>query len=294
MSLEERKKMQRKEHGSEVISQIRVMWEAIKDNPDEWLQDLNGNINFVAGGGLPLVFGDMNSEIYQALDRALEENGESVDIAGVNFKRSELEALGAFYRFLSSRGYSLHCIDERLEDDLDNVEVQVHEHCGACAATHAVVEEHLTSGRHVEDILLTDLGQEAAGKQQVYDSMPHHVSLTVFIDFNGDDAVADPSKRAELQEQDALAFQVSLQVDRIREFLSQGNAKLKNVLLDSLVKWNVQIARNIIGGGHNDLRDHANETIFVLDKRGVDADDLVFALMNRIKKVQHAEEIVIE
>ncbi len=279
---------------SEVITNIRAMWERIKAAPQEWLQDLDGSLAFVAGGGLPLVFGQSESKIYQAMSQALESNGGDINIAGVVFKEAEIKVLGDFYRFLQQKGYNLHCIDERLEDDLGNEDRQVHEHCGACAASHAAIEKFLGGEMHVEDLLLVDLGETKIGKQQIYESMPHHESLTVFIDFAGDDAIVDEAKRTLLRENHALSFQVSLPEKMIQEFLVQAGDSIKDSFLNALVKWNVQIARNIIGGDHNHLKQHASQTIFVVDKRGTDASELVFALMNRINEVQHAEKIIIE
>jgi len=118
---------------------IHQQWEEIATKPQEWLQDIEGQLVFVAGGGLPLTFGSPDSEIWRSIESAAEKNGETINIAGISFTLAELRIMGDFYRFTKESGYSLHCIDERLEDDLGSLNNQVHEHCGACAASHAAI-----------------------------------------------------------------------------------------------------------------------------------------------------------
>jgi len=274
---------------------IHQQWEEIATKPQEWLQDIEGQLVFVAGGGLPLTFGSPDSEIWRSIESAAEKNGETINIAGISFTLAELRIMGDFYRFTKESGYSLHCIDERLEDDLGSLNNQVHEHCGACAASHAAIAEYLAPGLNVEDLLVKELGED--GKQSIYKQMEaHHASIAVAIDFSGDEAVVDPAKRSKLMSSKALAFQVSLPVNLIENFLTvRGNQDdEREMLLRTLVNWNVQIARNIIGGGHNSLQAQAGETIFIMDQRDVAGNPLVAELRRNISGVKHLSELVIE
>lgn len=281
----------------EVVLKIRKMWEEIRLHPAEWLKDLQGNIAFVAGGGLPLVFGNPESGIYKAMLAAMEQNDGKIEIAGVSLDREKIELLGEYYRFLRSQGYNLHCIDERLEDDLGHESHHVHEHCGACAATGDKIQIFLPEEGEVsvEDLLLRELNQQQ-GKQPIYQEMkPHHDSLTIFIDFAGDDAVVNEEKRVALRNGHALAFQVSLQVDMIKKFVDTHPNVAIEQLAEVLVHWNVQIARNIIGGTHNALSGSADFTTLILDKRGVKPEGReIFHLLKNIFQVKHQAEIFID
>lgn len=274
------------------VEEVYQVLEQVKDNPEEWLVDVTGQLIFVAGGGLPLTFGSPDSKIWQELEAVAAENNGLVRIAEIDFSLRELVLLGEFYRAIRGDGYSLHCIDERLKDDLESINQQVHERCGACAAVQAVISERLV-GKQVEDLLLSELGEELLGKQEIDDSMPEHDSLSVFIDFHGDEAIADKVKRSHLKDKHALVFQISLPVKTISKFL-EFRREDQDLLLATLVKWNIQIARNIIGCGHNKLQKYSKETIFVLDEREVADSKLISLLQQLISDVDHKKELIIK
>ena len=280
----------------EKVQKIHDFWQAAAENPNEWLQDIPGEIVFVAGGGLVLAFDNEDSEIWKAIVKAAEINNGFITIAGVNFALKELSLMGDFYRFIRETGYSLHCIDERLADNLSAVEKQVHEKCGACAASHSAIGEYLENDNHVEDILLEELGEEILGKQNIYDSMPNHQSLVVFIDFYGDEAIVDEKNRKKIMEEIALPFQVSLPIFIIKNFLKTrgNNDNEKEMLLSALIKWNVQIARNIIGGDHNELKEFSDNSLFVIDQRAIEDIPIVSLLRELISDVEHSKEIIIK
>ena len=292
-------------------------WELIAAAPEAWLQDMTGKLAYVAGGGLVLTFGDKSSMLWQAMEAAASQNDGTVFIAGVSFRIDNLSLMGDFYRFLKTLGIKLHCIDERLEDDLTHINSEVHEHCGACAAAHSFIKEHLEvlltqrieekklKGEatttleelleaDLEDILIRELGENAVGKQKIYKSMPNHTSLSIFVDLHGDEAIVDEAKRATLRENNELAFQVSLPVALIDTFVEKMHlqADEKTTLLETLVKWSVQIARNIIGA-QNNLRDQAQQTVIILDTRNVEGLATTVELQAKIALVQHATEIYI-
>ena len=280
------------------VAQVYSLWERIAHGSSEWLQDMDGELAYVAGGGEPLVYGNENSKIWQAMMRAAEQNEGMIAIAGITFALADLALMGDFYRYIHSavsneEAVSLHCIDERLVDDLNNVSAQVHEHCGACAATQASIEPWIEPGQTVEDLLLAELGGDA--KQKIYDEMPNHVSLAILVDFHGDEAVVNEEKRAELRAAGALAFQVSLPVLRIEAFIRESalDDATADRLMNVLVQWNVQIARNIIGGDHNDLQAFADHALIIMDKRSVEDHPLVTALYEHIQTVPHGKELFV-
>ncbi len=291
----EGKPMPKEQTVSNEVKTVYQLWEQVQAYPQEWLADIPGQIVFVAGGGLPLTFASEDSQIWAAIEKVASETGGKLSIAGVEFSLRELGLMGDFYRFLKQDGYSLHCIDERLEDDLGNEAKQVHEHCGACAASHTVIGAHL-NGANVEDLLLKELGEEILGKQRIYNSMPNHDSISIYIDFHGDEAVIDENKRTQLRNNHALAFQISLPVNKIEVFLAERGTSVaeREMLLGVLVKWNAQIARNIIGGSHNEMQKFANQTVAIFDQREVNTHQLVASLKELISDVQHDREIVIE
>jgi hypothetical protein len=280
----------------ETVKDIYSFWQTVSENPGEWLQDIPGEIVFVAGGGLPLTFDNEESQIWKAIIRVAEDSNGFITIAGVSFALKELSLMGNFYRFVREAGYALHCIDERLVGSLSAVEKQVHEECGACAASHSVISYFLEDNKIVEDILLDELGEETFGKQSIYDAMPDHESLVVFIDFHGDEAIVDEDKRVELMNKKALPFQISLPIYIIKNFLKTrgDNKNEEEMLLNTLIKWNVQIARNIIGGDHNNLKEFADNSLFVIDQRSTGDKILVSRFREVISDVEHSREVIIK
>lgn len=268
----------------EVQQDVAQAWGEIVAQP-EALTDLSERkVVFVAGGGLPSRFGIEKSEIWQAIAKRAENN--NIEIAGISFSLEDLTLLGDYYRFLrDDKGMSLHCIDERLVDDVANSSHEVHDKCGACAAVAAAAGIE----SKVEDVLLAELHQEA--KQGVYEDMPDHESMTILVDFHGSDVVLD-EKRAELKAKKALPFNVSLPLELISEWAETkgGNAE---ALIKVLVKWNVQIARNIIEGHHNTLHKLAGETIIVTDQRQVGDHSLLSQAQDAVSSVQHGSMMVI-
>jgi len=287
------------ENQSDLAHSIQSIWQEIADQPDGWLMDLEGQLAYVAGGALPLVFGREESKIWQSLVLEFSKNQKKLVIAGVEFDQIDLELIGEFYRYIKSTGKlvnrkTFHCIDERLADELGSLDLQVHEHCGACQAVHQVVGHSLPEGTTVEDCLLSEVEEKYLGKQKIYSGMPEHCSIVILIDFQGVDTFAREDGRVLLRDHGALPFQVSLPVKEIHEFIKshQLDSDKQDQLLKALVNWNVQIARNIIGGEHNRLRELADQTIMVFDLRQADyllADKLI----RQVKLVAHGEEIFI-
>lgn len=274
------------------IQQIYEKWHEIAQHPAETLVDWSGTAAFTAGGPLPAIFGSEQSHVWQLMSKALAQNGEVMTIAGVEFSRRELELIGQFYRFLRE-DHKLLCIDERLEISDEEQPLEVHESCGACAATGAALKSLLGAEVDVEAQLAGEISQEDL--QAIYPDMPLHTSLVVLVDLHADDVVASAEKRAELKRIGALPFTVSLPVGQIEAFLTDhAHQQDRQALIATLIKWNVNIARNIIGGHHNTLHNEAEHALFVVDLRNLATDSLLAQeLLQQIEQVSHGEMISI-
>jgi hypothetical protein len=241
----------------QIVETVKEQWEKVKADPRAYLEDLSERkILFAAGGGLPRLFGADNP----VWDKALQESAEEVgvlEVAGVDFSLKELEQMGDFYRWLHNKGYYFHCIDERLHDDLANRDKEVHEHCGACAA----LTQALNFDGSIEDVLLSLLNQGDLGKQPLRPGMEAtHDSLSILVDYAGSHVVKE-EQRDEFQQKHALPFNVSIPLALIEEWAAEGSADAGS-LLETLAKWNVQIARNIISG-HNALNQAKEQMVVV-------------------------------
>lgn len=244
------------------------------------------------------MFGTDN-ELWKKMLASMKD--DHLTIAGVDFSKTELEVLGNFYRYIRGENIILHCIDERCVDDLDNAGSQVHEHCGACAAVGSAINTVLNEVVDVEDLLQAELNP-GAPKQPIHPEMQnHHTSMVILIDLSGADIVNHTS-REELRAANALPFNVSLPLEIIQTYIDQlvasdaESSTIVEILVLALTKWNVQIASNIIGGSHNQLKDVASQTILVIDRRGISSrsDKLREEFIKASEVVPHAEVLRIE
>lgn len=271
-----------------LVQSVRGRWQQLAQHPER-LQTPANRLVFAAGGGLPLIFGKQDSAIYQRISAQAEANNNQVVIAGETFSKQELEALGEYYRFLRKQGLILHCIDERLAGDHEGC---VHDECGACAAVEASIG---LRGASVEDMLLAELQQQDLGKQAIHEGMSSHDSSVILIDLTGQVAVTDAELVRELKNHSSLPFQVSLSVQKIEQFLQQRPLVEQDLLLQALVKWNVQIARNIVGGHHNLQQPIAERTTLVINKHDIDPENQIMTmLLSKIAQISHQAEIVID
>lgn len=260
--------------------QIRKQYEAVVADPNKYIEKLgNSNILFAAGGNLPQVFGEANL-IWEALTEKSQEG--KITIAGVEFTIDELADMGDFYRWAHAKGFYFHCIDERLQESEDYTKAATHEHCGACAAVTA------TAGlpQNVEEILIDVLGSESfAGNQKIDPDMTKaHRSLVLLIDLNGAGDAINSEWRQRMKPTGCLPFNISIPLNLISEW-SKGQESKQTSLISTMVRWNAQIARNIIGGAHNELNDKASETLMIVDKRSTDTDETLTYVEGELEKV---------
>ncbi|MFZ5376229.1 MAG: hypothetical protein ACOZAN_00990 [Patescibacteria group bacterium] len=78
---------------------IYDLWAKISQEPNKWFVDAPGKLLFSAGGVLPIVFGDNDSQIWQEVEKVFVSGQENFAMAGVSFTKNELLLLGEFYRF---------------------------------------------------------------------------------------------------------------------------------------------------------------------------------------------------
>jgi hypothetical protein len=254
-----------------ILEGVDKQWNTVRENPTEYLEaEKFKNTIFTAGGGLPLLYGNTESAVWQKLASVFAEKG-SIEVAGVKFSQSDLELLGGFYRWLKNdkqKALSQVCIDERVDLEAYATESDLphtHEGCGAVAGTAGAM------GISAEE-LLTSVQMESGDQQgkiiPLRKEMVHqHTSLKIYVNTANDGRAIKIEKREELEKQKALPFHVSIPVELAREY-AKGDAQVLQDLLSVLVRWNVQIAQNIISG-HSELQDLSSKTGIEVDDREV-------------------------
>jgi hypothetical protein len=257
-------------------------WEGIAAIPDSLTDMAEYGVFYIAGGGLPSLFGEEN-QLWSRMHAKLREQGDTLNIAGVEFSGRELELIGEYARGMEEDGKLPECIDERLDESLDDEpnHYHVHKGCGAAGAAGAALGES-----SVEDELVQIFKED--GKMEIYSDMPHgHESIVINIDLNGSRS-PQQELRLSLKDQKALPFNASINLAKIEEIAGDDS----EAMLSALVKWNVQIARNIIGGSHNDAKDFADKTLLVINTTGTKSK-MVESAKRFINDVSHDKTIVI-
>lgn len=257
-------------------------WESLFSAP-EALTDMGGRgVFYIAGGGLSSLFGAEN-QLWDRMHAKLRSEGDSLTIAGVTFSGRELELIGEYARAMEADGKLPECIDERLDEDLnDPNHLHVHKGCGAANAAGAAIGEG-----SVEDELVKIFQEN--GKMAIYDDMEqHHNSIVINVDLNGSHS-AQGDLRESLKADNALSFNASINLGMIEMVAGVEDAV---AMLNAMVKWNVQIARNIIGGDHNAAKEHADKTIIVVNTLGTKSP-LVEQAKQLIGAVAHEKVLII-
>ena len=277
----------------------RAFARRVSENPSGYLKEYqsNGGPNaYVAGGGLVEVFGSKESKIWNYIETSAAENQNKLTIAGIEFNTADLSAMGGFYRWLKdTKNFSFHCIDERLLEDDEHLDVEVHCKCGACAAVQAAVMGSIpnpenVSADYMEELLFSELYPDVSGKTK-QDLLPGtedaHVSRSILVDLSTTPKDLSEAAKDEALQSYGLPFSVSIPLEYVQEYAAEQNmddAAVKS-LLTVLVKWNVQIAQNIIAGHHNDLHELADQSLIILDDRGVAENPLLEQTLSEIASV---------
>ena len=99
--------------------------------------------------------------------------------------------------------------------------------------------------------------------------------------------------REDLKDAKALPFNVSIPLGDVAYWGIERGGDTE-LLVSTLVKWNVLIARNIIGGEHNTLQGLADNTMIVVDTRRVEENYLYQWTLETIGRVPHNLTEIIE
>lgn len=273
------------DHTKEVVMDPQAVvrrWEGIAAIPDSLTDMSEHGVFYIAGGGLPTLFGEEN-QLWSRMHAKLREQGDKLNIAGVEFSGRELELIGDYARAMEDDGKLPECIDERLDESTDDEpnHYHVHKGCGAAGAAGAALGEG-----SVEDELVQIFKED--GKMEIYSDMPHaHESIVINVDLAGSRS-PQQELRLSLKDQKALPFNASINLAKIEEIAGDDS----EAMVSALVKWNVQIARNIIGGSHNDAKEFADQTLIVVNTSGA-TGKLVEVAKSKIESVPHDKTIVI-
>lgn len=254
---------------------VRDQWTAIIKHPARLADLADESVFFAAGGALPIYFGDESFKPWERLVEVANSEGK-IELAGIEFSLEELETMGDFYRFLKEQGFDFLCIDERLKMVDGRLEGEVHVQCGACAEVGKAI-----GLPKVEDMLLQAVGY--GKKEKIYPDMPEHESMVILVDFVRA-SVALGDLREELKQNQALSFNASIPLEYLCVWEKDGRGNAWG-LMQTLIKWNVLLARKIIGGDHNRLRDLADLTMLVADIRGAEGNRLLGGAIDYMRQV---------
>lgn len=249
----------------ERITNLRdYAWAEIQNKLPDHSVELE-NVLHVAGGGLPLVFGDEQNEVWQKIAKSADSEG-NVIIAGIKFSLKELSLIGEFYKFAKGLGYNFHCVDERLDEQHERKDSYIHEQCGACGAVQRLIQQSVGGvDLQVDDYLVETLNQP--GKQGLLASQgllanteTTHSSSTYMVTFANHARVMKSGTIDALRDAGALAMNITIPLGLINEFYkekSKTDSPLasENVVCELLQRWNIGISRAVIGSTHNDQRD---------------------------------------
>lgn len=218
------------------------------------------NLIHVSGGGIPLLFGNEQSNIWQAVVETASNNGGQIEFAGVTFSLDELKLLGEFYRFLrDKKKKSFTCIDDRLkvgQDGHDPKTCFIHEGCGAAGAIDATIKEALSSlisDTTVENLAVEELGQEK--KQPLVEDMREaHETSVILITFGSNGQAVNPDRFDDFRDNNALPMNATIPLELVEDFISYivsldpvvNHSHKREELLSVLFKWNVDIAKAVI------------------------------------------------
>lgn len=231
---------------------------------EEDLEQKEGLVNLAGGGLLPLL-GDPKSDIWAAMTDIFETD-EEIEIAGISFTKAQLELLGDFSRYLrDEKEISFICIDDRLmpgAEGHDPKNCSIHEGCGAAGAIEKAISQSvrfISAGSTVADMALSELGQ--VNKQKLVKGMEGaHETSTILVTFDPQALVVKPERFDKFREEKALPMNVTIPLQLIESYIAHrdlldektNHNSLREALLNVLFKWNVDIAKAVIGNkAHN-------------------------------------------
>jgi len=265
---------------ADLENQIKV---SISERDQAWIEiqknftsnyEVLENVLHVAGGGLPLIFGKEENEIWQKIIESAGEAGV-VNIAGIKFSIEDLKLIGEFYNFVKKKGYNFHCIDERLDERHELNSSCVHDHCGACGAVQVLIQESLGISLPVEDNLVETF--DLPGKQGLIEGTEEeHSTSTIAVTYADHAATLKDYLIPLFMEKKALSMNITIPIDLIRNFYEEKSKTDSSITSTSpvyelLIRWNIGIARAVIGGIHNTERNIVGQELLVSNYYGAEA-----------------------
>jgi hypothetical protein len=236
-------------------------WAKMLSKHSEHMMPLDKILHF-SGGGLILLFGDAatQNQIWSGLVEAAAKNRGNVEIFGVSFSLSELSMLGDFARFAYGLGYKFHCIDERLDEDGQHDDCLIHESCGAIGAVQEAIFVATGGKTDVEAEAMETFQQPVEQHFASEMSATRHETATIYVTYGTNGQCIQPKLRTQIREQNALPMNVTIPIELMAKFVKARNGVVSLKSLQELVvKWNIGIARKVIGDEHNSLSEMAKE-----------------------------------
>lgn len=247
-------------------------WEKVAQEPSKLLVTNPKIFRTALGHGVTLL--TQTSDFFKKYVQPAIKEGK-VTIAGVEFTANEINWIGQYYASIAkNKGLTGACMDERLDESKD-VKTGIHKECGAAAAisqlTHTT--ENPITGETIENLLMADLGVANSQKTGLIDNMKHHEAFTFMMTFGPQPYSVDPAKYDNVRAEAALPFHTFVSVEDVARFAQENNID-KVEVFKALVKWNAQIAINIMKGDHNHYKDEVakNGVIALMDYRDIDKE----------------------
>lgn len=273
----------------ETVKSIQETWTAVRENPSLYIEEEKfAETIFMAGGGLVELFGKEGSEVWKLMEQKLSAEGK-LNIAGIDFTEQQFQLIGDFNRWLMKKGYSTAqvCIDERADLRPFSQQSEIphtHKGCGALAG--------LAGALNLDYDKLVGMVKSERGDAQDQDVclLPkmeeEHTSLEIYVNTSTKGRAIKDDQREALRDKKASPFHVSIPVELVQQFCKE-EGQTQTELFQALVNWNAQIARNIIGGHHNELHELAGETQIQVDNRGVaEVPAELVDMLQKVGKVQ--------
>ncbi|PIY68553.1 hypothetical protein COY90_05335 [Candidatus Roizmanbacteria bacterium CG_4_10_14_0_8_um_filter_39_9] len=244
---------------SEPFQKASTYWKEQSTNPQVLVQN-HRQYGTAFGNGATLL-GSENEFSTEVKNKLIDRK---TTIAGVEFSEDELTWIGQYYDGLNEElGMKGRCMDERIDENKGTS--GIHGQCGAAAATGAVIGK---TGVEVEDIAMRLTGENH--KTGLIEGLHHHEALTVMVTFGKQPYSLDTARYAEARANAALPFHTFIDVEEVDAFAKTNGLNRVDVF-NALLKWNPQIAINIMIGNHNHYSNTAKSkgVIALLDTRGV-------------------------
>ncbi len=248
-------------HPKEPFQKALQYWKEFARDPSDTLVPNNIQYGTAFGNGAILLGQD--NELTAEVKKKLVDG--KTTIAGIEFTGEELSWIGQYYEGINVKNkLKGRCMDERIDETTGTS--GIHVECGAAAATGAVIGK---TGVEVEDMAVRLTGENH--KTGLIDGIGHHEALTVMVTLGSQPYSLNTNKYNEAREHAALPFHTFIDLQEIDSF-AQAHKVDRVAVFKALLKWNPQIAFNIMQGNHNHYSTIAKTEgmIALLDYRGVD------------------------